>query len=132
MITIGFEFTAHTLGVGIVEDDKMLSNIHDIYKPINEGILPRKAADHHAEVFARVLRENLANANVEMEEIDLIAFSHGPGIGAPLSVGIAGAKYLAARYGKKIIGVNHPYAHIKVTEGMCKLKNPLVLYVSGG
>src|SRR3989338_3174821 len=132
MITIGFEFTAHTLGVGIVEDDKILSNIHDIYIPINEGILPRKAADHHAEVFARVLKENLDKAKLEMRDIDLIAFSQGPGIGAPLAVGIAGAKYLAAKFNKKIIGVNHPYAHVKITEHLTSLRDALVLYVSGG
>ncbi len=132
MITLGIECTAHTLGIGIVEDGKIVSNIHDIYRPINEGILPRKAADHHSEVFARVLSENLKKANLKMDEIDLVAFSQGPGIGAPLAVGISGAKYLAARFNKKIIGVNHPYAHIKITEHLTGLKNALVLYVSGG
>ncbi len=132
MITFGFECTAHTLGCGIVQNGKILSNIHDIYRPINEGILPRKAADHHADVFARVLKENLDKAKLEINDIDLIAFSQGPGIGAPLAVGIAGAKYLAARFNKKIIGVNHPYAHVKITEHLTGLRDALVLYVSGG
>ncbi len=132
MITLGIECTAHTLGIGIVEEGRILSNIHDMYKPINEGILPRKAADHHAEVFVRVLQDNLNKAKMKMREIDLIAFSQGPGIGAPLSVGISGAKYLAARHKKDIIGVNHPYAHVKISEHLTKLHDPLVLYVSGG
>lgn len=132
MITLGIECSAHTLGIGIVENGNVLSNIHDIYRPINEGILPRKAADHHADVFAEVLKSNLKKANLEMENIDLIAFSQGPGIGAPLAVGTFGAKYLAARFDKRIIGVNHPYAHIKITEHLVNIKNALVLYVSGG
>jgi glycoprotease/Kae1 family metallohydrolase len=69
---------------------------------------------------------------LKIEDIDLIAFSQGPGIGAPLSVGIAGAKYLALKYNKKLVGVNHCYAHAKISEHFCKMKSPLILYLSGG
>jgi N6-L-threonylcarbamoyladenine synthase len=132
MITLGIESTAHTLGIGIVEDGKVLSNEMDTYKPKNEGILPRKAADHHAEVFNQILSQALTKAKLKIADIDLISFAQGPGIGAPLRVGIIGAKYLAAHYNKKIIGVNHCYAHVKISEHLTGLKVPLVLYVSGG
>ena len=132
MITLGIESTAHTLGVGICKDGKILANAHDIYKPKKEGIIPRKAADHHAEVFLDVLHKSLKEAKIELKDIDLIAFSQGPGIGACLSVGITAAKSLAHKLDKPIIGVNHPYAHIKIAEHSTGLKNPLILYVSGG
>ena len=64
--------------------------------------------------------------------MDLVAFSQGPGIGAPLSVGVAAAKYLALRQGKPLIGVNHCYAHVKISEHLCRMTFPLVLYLSGG
>jgi glycoprotease/Kae1 family metallohydrolase len=67
-----------------------------------------------------------------INEISLIAFSQGPGIGAPLSVGAAAAKYLAKKHSKKIIGVNHCYAHVKISEQYCKSRSPLILYLSGG
>jgi N6-L-threonylcarbamoyladenine synthase len=132
MITLGIESTAHTLGIGITEDRIIKANVIDTYKPVKEGLIPRKAADHHAEVFARVLEESLTTAGVRLKDVDLIAFAQGPGIGAPLAVGVGMAKYLASRYGKKIIGVNHAYAHLKISEYLTKLKNPLFLYVSGG
>ena len=132
MITLGIECTAHTLGIGIVKDATVLSNVSDIYKPKEEGILPRKAADHHTEVFETVLIEALQKAAISIDDIDLIAFSQGPGIGSPLAVGIAGARYLVQRFNKKIIGVNHCYAHIAISEHLTKLKDPLVLYLSGG
>lgn len=132
MITLGIESTAHTLGIGIVKDGKVISNEMDTYRPKNEGILPRKAADHHAEVFNSILQTALSKAKVKMQDIDLIAFAQGPGIGAPLRIGLIGAKYLAFKYKKKIIGVNHCYAHVKISEHFAKLKSPLVLYVSGG
>ena len=132
MITLGIESTAHTLGIGIVKDGEVLSNSMDTYKPIGEGIYPRKAADHHSDVFVNVLQESLSKAKVSIEDIDLIAFAQGPGIGAPLRVGIIGAKYLAAKFNKKVIGINHAYAHVKISEHLTGLSNPLVLYVSGG
>ncbi|MCX6768953.1 MAG: UGMP family protein, partial [Candidatus Micrarchaeota archaeon] len=92
---LGIESTAHTLGMGIVHKGKVLSNIGDTYTPRNEGIIPRKAADHHAEKFAELLNANLHKAGVRMEDLDAIAYSEGPGLGACLKVGLVGAKYLA-------------------------------------
>lgn len=132
MITLGIESTAHTLGIGLTSGNKVLANEMDTYKPENEGIIPRKAADHHEECFTRVLNSTLEKAKISMKEIDLIAFAQGPGIGAPLRMGVVAAKYLALKYKKKIIGVNHPYAHIKISELYGGIPNPLVLYVSGG
>jgi N6-L-threonylcarbamoyladenine synthase len=132
MITLGIECTAHTLSIGIADGGKILSNVIDMYHGGAEGFIPRKLADHHAKVFGDVLSKSLAEAKVSMDDVGLIAFSQGPGIGSPLSVGTSGAKYLALRYGKKIIGVNHPYAHVKIGEHCCEMKHPLVLYLSGG
>ncbi len=132
LIVLGIESTAHTFGIGICEDDKILSNEMDTYKPKNEGIIPRKAADHHSDVFLGILKKALDNAQLKIEDVDLISFAQGPGIGAPLKVGVVGAKYLALKYSKKIIGVNHPYAHIKISELYSKIENPLILYISGG
>ncbi|MDD5096672.1 MAG: KEOPS complex N(6)-L-threonylcarbamoyladenine synthase Kae1 [Candidatus ainarchaeum sp.] len=129
---LGIESTAHTLGMGIVHRGKVLSNIGDTYKPRNEGIVPRKAADHHAEKFAGILDANLRKAGIQMRDVDAIAYSEGPGLGACLKVGLVGAKYLALKYGKRMVGVNHPFAHIKIAEGIAGIRKPLILYVSGG
>jgi len=133
MMVLGIESTAHTLSIGITKDGKVLSNAIKTYKPPKgEGLIPRKLADHHAKVFGPVLEKSLKDAKVKMEDIDLIAFSQGPGIGSALAVGCGAAKYLAEKYDKKIIGVNHCYAHAKISEHLTGLKDPLVLYISGG
>jgi len=132
MITLGIECTAHTLSIGIAKDGKVLSNVIDMYRGGNEGLIPRKLADHHAAVFSDVLVQSLAAAKISMDDVSLIAFSQGPGIGSPLSVGIAGAKYLALTHNKPLVGVNHCYAHVKISEHYCKMENPLILYISGG
>ncbi len=132
MITIGIESTAHTLSIGVVDGSKVRANVIDTYSGGNEGLIPRKMADHHANVFADVFKRAMDCAGITMDNVDLVAFSQGPGIGAPLSVGVGGAKYLAARYGKKLIGVNHCYAHVKISEHLCNVNQPLILYLSGG
>lgn len=132
MIVLGIECTAHTLSIGIAINGRILSNVIDMYSGGSEGLIPRKLADHHGSVFVNVLSQSLNQAKIGLTDVDLIAFSQGPGIGAPLSVGVSGAKYLASRFGKDIIGVNHGYAHAKISEHFCKIKEPLVLYVSGG
>ncbi len=132
MKVLGIECTAHTLSAGICDGGTVLSNVIDTYSGGGEGLIPRKMADHHAEVFAKVVRGSLEKAGLGMDEIQAVAFSQGPGIGAPLSVGIAGAKYLALRHKKELIGVNHGYAHAKISEHWCRMERPLVLYLSGG
>jgi N6-L-threonylcarbamoyladenine synthase len=132
MKVLGIECTAHTLSMGVIENGRALSNVIDTYSGASEGLIPRKMADHHAESFARVLAKCLADANVRMADVGLVAFSQGPGIGAPLSAGIAGAKYLALRFGKPLVGVNHCFAHAKISEHLCKMDKPLILYLSGG
>ena len=132
MITLGIESTAHTLSIGIEKDGQILSNVIDMYRGGNEGLIPRKLADHHAKVFSSVLGQSLRDAKITMDDVDLIAFAQGPGIGAPLSVGVSSAKFLAMNHRKELIGVNHPYAHVKISEHCCKMDKPLILYLSGG
>ncbi len=132
MITLGIESTAHTLSIGIEKEGEILSNVIDMYKGGKEGLIPRKLADHHAKVFSAVLEQSLKDAKTTIDDVDLIAFAQGPGIGSPLSVGVSSAKFLAMKHGKELIGVNHPYAHVKISEHYCKMENPLILYLSGG
>ncbi len=132
MKVLGIESTAHTLSIGIVEDGQVLSNVIDMYSGGDVGLIPRKLADHHADVFGLVLEKSLTDARVRISDIDLIAFAQGPGIGAPLSVGVGAAKYLALTNEIPLIGVNHCFAHVKISEHMCGMRKPLVLYLSGG
>jgi N6-L-threonylcarbamoyladenine synthase len=132
MNVLGIECTAHTLSIGIYGSGRVLSNVIDTYSGGSEGLIPRKMADHHSAMFSDVLAKSLAGANLTIGDIGLVAFSQGPGIGAPLSAGIAGAKYLALRNNLPLIGVNHCYAHVKISEHLCGITDPLVLYISGG
>ena len=132
MNVLGIECTAHTLSIGICKNSTILSNVIDTYFSGKDGFIPRKLADHHSDVFFPTLKSSLEKASLTIEDIDLISFSQGPGIGAPLSVGVGLSKFLSNRFDIPLIGVNHPYAHVEISKLFCKEKDPLILYVSGG
>lgn len=48
VVAIGFEGSANKLGVGVVRDGVVLSNVRHTYvAPPGEGFLPRDTAKHH-------------------------------------------------------------------------------------
>jgi len=128
MIVLGIESTAHTFGVGVVKDRKVLANSRDSYKSETGGIIPADAAKHHREVCDRVLEDALKTAKVGIEQVDLIGLSTGPGLPPCLLAGLEFARNLR----KPIVPVNHCVAHIEIGKIDSDFNDPLVVYVSGG
>jgi N6-L-threonylcarbamoyladenine synthase/N6-L-threonylcarbamoyladenine synthase/protein kinase Bud32 len=136
MICLGIEGTAHSIGVGIVQDVKgmcqVLSNRIKTYQPEKGGIHPREAANHHAMYIASLLSDSVQAAGVDFADIDLISFSQGPGLGPCLRTAATAARALALSLEKPLMGVNHCVAHLEIGRGTVKgCKDPVLLYVSG-
>ena len=135
MICLGLESTAHTFGIGIVSDNgekcNILANEKSSFTTKQGGIRPREAADHHLENAVHVLQSALEKAKVCWSDIDIIAFSQGPGLGACLQVGATAARALALQYEKPLLGVNHCVAHVEIGKALTSAKNPIICYASG-
>lgn len=133
VIAIGFEGSANKLGIGIVKDGVVLSNPRRTYiTPPGEGFLPRETAQHHRQNALIVLEEALKEANIKPEEIDVVCYTKGPGMGAPLVSTSVVALTVAQLWNKPVIGVNHCIGHIEMGRLITGANNPTVLYVSGG
>ncbi len=132
MISLGLEGTAHTISCGIVDEKDILANSSSVYVPEKGGIHPREAANHHLENVIRVIKGALESASLSMKDIDLIGFSRGPGLGPCLRVAATAARSLSLRWGKPILGVNHPLGHVEIGRMLSGAKDPVMLYVSGG
>lgn len=133
MICLGIESTAHTFGIGIIDEGgNVLANVWDMYKPEKGGIHPREAADHHADISGEILNKALDEAKLKIQDIDLIAFSQGPGLPQCLKIGAVVGRTLAKKINKPLIGVNHCIAHIEIGKEKTGAKDPVTLYVSGG
>ncbi len=130
MIILGIESTAHTFGVGIVRDGKILANIKKSYATERGGIVMMDAVKHHENNKENILMEALDAAKISQKEIDAIAFSQAPGLSPCLLIGIKFAKELSKKLDKPMIPVNHCVAHLEIGRIM-GAKDPLMLYTSG-
>jgi len=132
-VIIGFEGSANKIGVGIIRDGEVLSNPRRTYiTPPGEGFQPGDTARHHRKQVLTVLREALDEAGLGPDQIDGVAYTKGPGMGAPLASVAVVARTVAQLWDKPILGVNHCIGHIEMGRLITGAANPTVLYVSGG
>lgn len=139
MFILGIETTAHTFGIGIItETGKVLTNIMDSYTSPEAGMIPHKVAEHHEAVAEEILqkafqkaKETLQRENFSWSDIAFITYSAGPGLDPALWTGYRKAKEWAEKFQKKLVGVNHPAAHLSIGKILHQLKDPCYLYVSG-
>ena len=137
MLGLGIESTAHTFSCAIIEKKgkkgKILSDVRKIFRPeAGQGIHPREASRHHIENSASVLSECLKDANVSVQDLDIISYAAGPGLGPCLRVGAVVARSLSSFYEIPIYPVNHAIGHIELGKLLTGARDPLVLLVSGG
>jgi N6-L-threonylcarbamoyladenine synthase/N6-L-threonylcarbamoyladenine synthase/protein kinase Bud32 len=133
MLALGIEGTAHTVGVGIVDEGcRVRANLWDMVKPETGGIHPREAANHHAEMVVPLIAKAVEVAGVRYGDIDVVTFSQGPGLGPCLRTVATAARALARTLDVPVIGVNHCVAHLEIGRGLTGCEDPALLYVSGG
>ena len=127
---LGIESTAHTFGIGIVKNKKILSNVMKSFTTEEGGMIPIEVAKHHFNSKYEIYFESLSTANIKENEIDAVAFSQGPGLAPCLLEGMKFAKELSLKLKKPLVPVNHCVAHLEIGR-LTKAKNPVLLYVSG-
>ncbi len=105
-------------------------DIHTLYG----GVVPEIASRKHTERINRVVRESLAQAGMELSDVDAVAVTYGPGLVGALLVGVSFAKGLAYAAGKPLIAVHHIEGHISANYiDHPELEPPFpCLVVSGG
>nr|KAF6501746.1 O-sialoglycoprotein endopeptidase [Molossus molossus] len=130
---LGFEGSANKIGVGVVRDGAVLANPRRTYvTPPGTGFLPGDTARHHRAVILDLLQEALTEAGLTSQDIDCIAYTKGPGMGAPLVSVAVVARTVAQLWNKPLLGVNHCIGHIEMGRLITGAISPTVLYVSGG
>lgn len=97
------------------------------------GVVPEIASRMHVESIIFLLDELLKKAKKNIEDMDAIAVTYGPGLVGSLLVGIECAKTLSYMYQKPLIPVHHIAGHIYANNLKEKMEFPLLaLVVSGG
>ncbi len=81
-----FQGSANKIGIGVVKDDgTILANVRHTYiTPPGEGFIPGETAQHHQQWVLKLVKEALEKAGISSKDLDAIAYTKGPGMGAPL------------------------------------------------
>jgi N6-L-threonylcarbamoyladenine synthase len=120
MKVLGFESSCDETGVALVEvpeqgAPRLLAQalhsqiaMHQAYG----GVVPELASRDHIRRVLPLTREVLREAGIELADIDLIAYTEGPGLAGALLVGAGVAVSLAAALGKPTLGIHHLEGHL--------------------
>ncbi len=115
-LVLGIESSCDETSVAVVKNGReVLSNVIDTQIKIHEqfgGVVPEIASRNHIEAISRVTKLALEQANVKLEDIDVIAPTYGPGLVGALLVGVSYGRGFAYALNKPLVGVNHLEGHI--------------------
>jgi N6-L-threonylcarbamoyladenine synthase len=146
-LILGIESSCDETAAALVTSDRRiiahrLAGQEAAHRPFG-GVVPEIAARAHVEILPRLIEEVLAEAEVDLGEVDAIAATAGPGLIGGVIVGLVTAKGLALASGKPLVALNHleghalspmltapdlafPYLLLLVSGGHCQL-----LFVEG-
>ena len=136
-LVLGIETSCDETGVGIVRGNRLLSNALNSSMEIHAkfgGVVPEVAARAHLEAIKPTLDIALQEAGIELDDLDAIAVTNGPGLAGALMVGIGAAKGLAEALDKPLYAVNHLVGHVgaDILERGSLQTPSIALLVSGG
>ena len=138
MLVLGIESSCDETAAAMVRggDQILSSEIFsqiDMHRPYG-GVVPELASREHLARIGPIVEAAILKAGIEIDAIDAIAVTNGPGLIGSLLVGVSYAKSLAFGLGIPCIGVNHIEGHVySVVFENPPIKYPaLALIVSGG
>ncbi|NPA91607.1 MAG: tRNA (adenosine(37)-N6)-threonylcarbamoyltransferase complex transferase subunit TsaD [Chloroflexi bacterium] len=116
MHILGIETSCDETGVAIVKDGHTIvahrvasqAELHSRYG----GVFPEVAARQHVLTILPLIRDVLDEAGAQVQDMDAIAVTYGPGLVGSLLVGVNVAKGLAWAAQRPLIPVNHLEGHI--------------------
>lgn len=140
MRILGIETSCDETAAAVVEDGhKILSNVIASQISLHKktgGVVPEVAAREHILKIIPVIDQALKDSGSTWNDIDVIAGVNKPGLISALLTGFVTAKTLAQSKNKKLIPINHIFAHIYgnwCERDPKEFKFPIVvLTVSGG
>ena len=140
-IILGIESSCDETAVALVSENKqgepiILSNIVSSQVNVHKefgGVVPELAARSHIEKIDIISKKALDESGINLNNIDAIATTAGPGLIVCLSVGLNFGKAIAASLKKPFIAVNHLEGHALSPKLNSKINYPyLLLLISGG
>ena len=76
------------------------------------GVVPEIASRDHVRKWVTLTRSCVADAGIELDDLDAVAYTAGPGLAGALFTGAVAGRALAWRLGIKALGVHHMEGHL--------------------
>ncbi|HSI49002.1 MAG TPA: tRNA (adenosine(37)-N6)-threonylcarbamoyltransferase complex transferase subunit TsaD [Ideonella sp.] len=117
---LGFESSCDETGVALVTfapGQVPVLRSHALFSQVQMhqaygGVVPELASRDHVRRALPLAREVLEKAGADLAEVDLVAYTQGPGLAGALLVGAGVASALGAALGKPTLGVHHLEGHL--------------------
>ena len=120
MLVLGIESSCDETGVALVEARgtalpvlraQALYSQVDMHQAYG-GVVPELASRDHIRRVLPLTESVLGEAGVSLSELDVVAYTRGPGLAGALLVGAGVACALGAALGKPVLGVHHLEGHL--------------------
>ncbi|MEJ7934272.1 tRNA (adenosine(37)-N6)-threonylcarbamoyltransferase complex transferase subunit TsaD [Sphingobium sp. AN558] len=114
-IILGLESSCDETAAALVTADgrilaHRLATQEEAHRPYG-GVVPEIAARAHVEALSPLIEAALADADLTLADVDVIAATAGPGLIGGVMVGLVTGKALAHAAGKPLVAVNHLEGH---------------------
>lgn len=139
LTVLGIESSCDETGVAIYHRERGLVaerlysqvDLHATYG----GVVPELAARDHQRRLPQLITEALADAQLDLDALDAVAYTAGPGLVGALLAGASAAAGLALAWDKPLLAVHHMEGHL-LAPYMGSAEPPpfpfVALLVSGG
>ena len=140
-VILGIESSCDETAASIIQENdsgfpKILSNIVSSQTEIHKefgGVVPDLAARSHIEKIDMIAKKAIDESGINLNDIDAVAATAGPGLIVCLTVGLNFGKAFAKSLNKPFIAVNHLEGHALSPKLDSNLEYPyLLLLISGG
>jgi len=113
---LGIETSCDETAAAVVSDGRVIhssavASQMDLHAKYG-GVFPEVASREHVKAIYPIVNQALESAHLNIQDIDAVAVTRGPGLAGSLVVGVNMAKGLSLATGKPLIGVNHLEGHI--------------------
>lgn len=114
--TLGIESSCDETAAAVLKNDhELLSNV--VFSQVDlhaqyGGVVPEVASRNHVVKISPVIQTALDEADISLDQINLIGATNGPGLIGPLLVGLSAAQGLALALDLPFIAVNHLEGHL--------------------
>ncbi len=114
MYILAFETSCDDTSVAVMRDDICiaLSTRTQLEHDATGGVVPEVAARLHANAIFPCIDDALCDAQIPLNQIDMIACTDRPGLAPSLLTGLVTAETLALSLGKPLFRIDHIESHI--------------------